>query len=81
MPVTVRFFAAARQAAGAPQTTCTPGTLQSLSRELTERFPKLEPVLPRCSYLVNGIAVHGDAGAVTIQDGDEVDILPPFAGG
>lgn len=81
MPVTVRFFAAARQAAGAPEATCAPGTLQSLGRELIERFPQLDPVLPRCSFLVNGVAAHGDPGAVTIQDADEVDVLPPFAGG
>ena len=81
MPVTVRFFAAARQAAGAPEAACAPGTLESLGRELVERFPELDLVLPRCSYLVNGVAAHGDLDAVTIQDADEVDVLPPFAGG
>lgn len=81
MPVTVRFFAAARQAAGAPEAICAPGTLQSLSSELIARFPELGPVLPRCSFLVNGTAVHGHPGAVSVQEADEVDVLPPFAGG
>lgn len=81
MPVTVRFFAAARQAAAVPQTTCSPGTLQSLVRELAERFPELGAVLPRCSYLVNGVATHGDPVEVVVHDADEVDVLPPFAGG
>lgn len=36
-------------------------------------------VLARCSFLVNGVAVTD--GSRLLQDGDAVDVLPPFAGG
>jgi molybdopterin converting factor small subunit len=39
-------------------------------------------VLRRCSYLVNDEPVGGrDPAAVTLSDGDTVEVLPPFAGG
>jgi hypothetical protein len=41
----------------------------------------LPAVLPRCSFLVDGIAVHGDHSSVTVAVGSQVDVLPPFAGG
>jgi sulfur-carrier protein len=36
-------------------------------------------ILPSCSFLLNGIAVHDRA--LTVTDGAELDVLPPFAGG
>lgn len=86
MPVTVRFFAAARSAAGVGEVllesgTLQPGTLESLTAELTRLHPDLEPVLPRCSFLLNGTAVHGAWASIDVNEGDEVDVLPPFAGG
>jgi len=30
---------------------------------------------------VDGTATHGDPAEVTVEDGAEVDVLPPFAGG
>jgi molybdopterin synthase sulfur carrier subunit len=81
MPVQVRFFAAARSAAGTSQTEVEPGTLASLLAELTERTPDLTEVLPRCSLLINGVAVHGDPSEVVVEAGSELDVLPPFAGG
>lgn len=81
MAVQVRFFAAARSAAGTAQTEVEPGTLASLLAELTDRTPDLQEVLPRCSFLINGIAVHGDMNEVVVEAGSEVDVLPPFAGG
>ena len=81
MAVTVRLFAAARSAAGAERATAAPGTLQSVVAELTDQFPGLTEVLPRCSFLVDGVAVHGDHSRVAIADSQEVDVLPPFAGG
>jgi molybdopterin converting factor small subunit len=36
-------------------------------------------VLPSCSVLLDGIAVHDHAAVV--PDGAELDVLPPFAGG
>ena len=80
--VTVRYFAAARAAAGfedeiigvAPGTTV--GTLVQC---LGERDPEMAQVLSRCSYLCDGIAVR-DLG-LTLSDDQTVDVLPPFAGG
>jgi molybdopterin synthase sulfur carrier subunit len=82
IPVTVRYFAAARAAAGAESETITmrPGaTVTELVDGLAGRDARLSTVLSRCSYLCDGIAVR-DASA-TLRAGDTIDVLPPFAGG
>lgn len=79
--VTVRLFAAARAAAGHDRVHVSPGTLAEVLNELTERYPGLGPVLPRCSYLLDEVAVHGEYRDVTVEDGSALDVLPPFAGG
>jgi len=81
MPVTVRLFAAARSAAATDETTVQPGTLAGVMSELLARFPELGVVLPRCSFLVNAVAVHGNPADIAVADGTELDVLPPFAGG
>ncbi|ORW85857.1 molybdopterin synthase sulfur carrier subunit [Mycobacterium riyadhense] len=80
--VTVRYFAAARAAAGVESETVTlrPGTtVAELIKDLTTRSARLATVLSRCSYLCDGIAVRDDATALFA--GDTLDVLPPFAGG
>ena len=80
--VTVRYFAAARAAAGFDDEIIgiTPGTtVGALVQNLGERDAELAKVLSRCSYLCDGIAVR-DLG-MTLRDTQTVDILPPFAGG
>lgn len=81
MPVTIRFFAAARAAAGTDIARADPGALSAVLSALTDTHPDLASVLPRCSFLLDGVAVHGDPANVTIDDGSELDVLPPFAGG
>ncbi len=81
MPITVRLFAAARSAAGTDELQLEPGTLEGIATEMIRRHPDLRSVLPRCSFLVNGTAVHGDMASIDIADEDELDVLPPFAGG
>jgi molybdopterin converting factor small subunit len=81
MPVTVRLFAAARAAAGTNSLTVEHGSLAQAIHELLGHHPALADVLPRCSFLLNGVAVHGDKTAVTLEPGSELDVLPPFAGG
>lgn len=71
--VTVHLFAAAREAAGTPESTAKPGTLAAMIAEFDS------PVIAKCSFLVNGIA-EPDLSRVLV-DGDTVDVLPPFAGG
>ncbi|KDE99084.1 hypothetical protein Y900_009010 [Mycolicibacterium aromaticivorans JS19b1 = JCM 16368] len=80
--VTVRFFAAARAAAGTESDLLTvpPGaTVADLVDELACRNAELARVLQRCSYLRDGIAVRNKATA--LQSGQTLDVLPPFAGG
>jgi len=54
---------------------------RSVLDALTTEHPDLTEVLPRCSFLVNGTATHGDPAEVVVEEGVEVDVLPPFAGG
>jgi len=80
--VTVRYFAAARAAAGADSETVTlrPGTtVAELVKSLAGHGARLATVLSRCSYLRDGIAVRDET--VALRSGDTIDVLPPFAGG
>lgn len=78
--VTVRYFAAARAAAGAGSEKVTSGaTVAELIDGLSVRDVRLATVLSRCSYLRDGIVVRDDA--VALSAGDTIDVLPPFAGG
>ena len=80
--VTVRYFAAARAAAGFDDEIVgvAPGTtVGTLLHSLGERDAELAKVLSRCSYLCDGIAVR-DLG-LTLGDAQTIDVLPPFAGG
>ncbi|MGX9788065.1 MoaD/ThiS family protein [Mycobacterium sp. MMS18-G62] len=82
MKVTVRYFAAARAAAGFDDEIIalpTGTTVDALVNGLSERDPELAKVLSRCSYLCDGIAVR-DLG-MTLDDAQTIDVLPPFAGG
>jgi len=80
--VTVRYFAAARSAAGADSETVVlrPGTTVA---ELLDRIAApgspLAAVLDRCSYLCDGVAVRDDTAS--LRGGNTIDVLPPFAGG
>ena len=57
-----------------------PGMVADVLRLAVERHgSSLERVLRRCSYLLGEVAVHSTTTEVT--DGDEIDVLPPFAGG
>lgn len=91
--VTIRYFASARAAAGVteevvaveaareidgkPEATTTVGAVIAV---VTGRHgTDLARVLPRCSYLLDEVAVHGPA--TLVRDGQVIDVLPPFAGG
>ena len=80
--VTVRFFAAARAAAGNESETIRirqGTTLAELIAALSARDQNLAKVLMRCSFLCDGVAVR-DA-EVALLNAQTVDVLPPFAGG
>jgi molybdopterin converting factor small subunit len=85
-PVTVRFWASARAAAGVDSVEVAvmgPVTLDDVVRRvLADADPRLERVLAVCSVLV------GDRPAgtqkpdeVLVNPGETVEFLPPFAGG
>jgi sulfur-carrier protein len=93
--VTLRYWAAAKQAAGVAEETLSADTLGgALAAALRAREPAaaasgqadrqaaLRSVLARSSFLVDGNPVGGRAPeAVLLDDAAVVEVLPPFAGG
>ncbi|MCH9667428.1 MAG: MoaD/ThiS family protein [Actinomycetia bacterium] len=82
MRVTVRYFAAARAAAGTDAAVIdlpAGATLANLVDELQSHCAGLEQVLARCSYLCDGIAVRDRE--MPLGEGQTIDVLPPFSGG
>jgi sulfur-carrier protein len=80
--ITVRFFAAARAAAGSDSEQLSVrfgATVSELVDGLGGRSQELARVLSRCSYLCDGVAVRDQAQP--LQAGNTIDVLPPFAGG
>ena len=80
--VTVRYFAAAAEAAGVEEETFAPGTVGAtvgdLRELLVDRYGAvMARVVANGSFLVDGI-VQREAAAPL---GSSVDVLPPFAGG
>lgn len=82
LQVTVRYFAAARAAAGNDEETIRlqpETTIAELVDLLGRRDPKLAKVLLRCSFLCDGVAVRDDSAP--LANAQTIDVLPPFAGG
>ncbi|MFZ2228572.1 MAG: MoaD/ThiS family protein [Candidatus Nanopelagicaceae bacterium] len=77
--VIVRFYAAARDAAGSAEITVSPSSLTNLLHDISKDNSRLSQVLQRCSFLLDGAICHDRE--VVIQAGSTVDVLPPFAGG
>lgn len=78
---TVRYWAAAKAAAGVAEEPFEAATLGELVKKIT-RSPDLERVLGRSSFLINGNpAGRRDLNAIELPDGATVEVLPPFAGG
>jgi sulfur-carrier protein len=83
--VTVRYWAAAKQAAGVAEEQVSAATLaEALAAAVARRMPAqdLGAVLARSSFLVNGEqAGRSAAEAVALDEGAVIEVLPPFAGG
>ncbi len=85
--ITVRYWAAARAAAGTDHDELTvdgPITLAEVVRRAVATHPegRLPGVLEVCSVLVGDRPVKTqDPAAVEVRPGDSVEFLPPFAGG
>ena len=86
MTVTLRYWAAAKQAAGTGEETVDGvGTLSELLAAAVRLHPDdgaFARVLARCSFLVDGDPVgKRPHDAVRLAPGAVVEALPPFAGG
>ncbi|MFF0224801.1 MoaD/ThiS family protein [Streptomyces sp. NPDC004629] len=81
--VTVRYWAAAKAAAGVAEEAHDAATLAEALAAVRERHPgELPHVLRRCSFLVDGDPVGTRAHeTVRLAEGGTVEVLPPFAGG
>jgi len=86
--VTVRYWAAARAAAGvaSEEVPLGPrGSLEEVLAAVRDRHPdrpRLAQVVAVCSVLVGDRPVGATAPAqVRLAEGDVVELLPPFAGG
>jgi molybdopterin converting factor small subunit len=76
--ITVRYWAGAKAAAGLEQESLAAGTLGELVTVLGGRRPALAPVLAVSTFLRRGTRLAPEA---VLTPGDEVEVLPPFAGG
>jgi molybdopterin synthase sulfur carrier subunit len=76
--VTIRYFAAARAAAGESTATASAESVKELVGMVSADRPELARVLGICTFLVDGERVEL---TTALQDGALVDALPPFAGG
>ena len=86
--VTVRYWAAARAAAGVEADIVRVSDGMTLADVLTHvralhtDRPRLAAVVAVCSVLVGDRPVgSADPAEVSIRPGDTVELLPPFAGG
>jgi sulfur-carrier protein len=84
--VTLRYWAAAKEAAGIAEETVSAGTLAdalaAAGDEQERPKERLRAILARSSFLVDGTPVGTRAPeAVVLGEGAVVEVLPPFAGG
>ena len=80
--IQVNMYAAARAAAGVSSVEVPPGTLADvLVAAIAGTRPELADVIERCSFLIDGLAAHDAPSTIDLTGGQQVDVLPPFAGG
>jgi len=80
---TIRFWAAAKAAAGVAEEPYDATTLaEAIAAARARHGADLAKVLDRCSFVVDDAPVGGRAhDTVTLTDGGTVEVLPPYAGG
>ena len=83
--VTIRYWAAAKEAAGVAEESVEAVTLRdALNAAVAARGPdkRLDAVIARSSFLVNADPVGRAAKeSVVLDEGAVIEVLPPFAGG
>jgi molybdopterin converting factor small subunit len=79
----IRYWAAARAAAGVAEEPYDAATLEeALTAAAAARGAEFGRVLQRSSFLIDGAPVGTrDPEVVRLPDGGTVEVLPPFAGG
>lgn len=75
----VRLFAAARAAVGRSEIETEPASVQEILDRISTANLQAAQVFSRCSILIDGQICHDLALHVNV--GQEMDVLPPFAGG
>lgn len=82
---TIRYWAAAKQAAGVAEEPFDAGTLAAALEAAASRRAgnsHFGQLLERSSFLVDGApATRRAAAEVTLREGSVIEVLPPFAGG
>ena len=76
--VTIRYFAAARSAAGVSSATAEAASIHDLVTTVSTGRPELARVLSICTFLLDGERADP---STPLQPGALVNALPPFAGG
>lgn len=83
--VTVRYWAAAKSAAGVAEESfsgTTAGQVLTAARAAHRQTPRFGQVLDSCSFLLGENPLGSqDPSKVEVADGDVLEVLPPFAGG
>jgi molybdopterin converting factor small subunit len=82
--VTMRYWAAAKDAAGVAEQQLTADTLAAAlsAAAVINGGAQLRTVLDRSSFLIDGNPVgRRAADSVVLADGNVIEVLPPFAGG
>jgi sulfur-carrier protein len=88
--VTMRYWAAAKAAAGVAEQRLTADTLaaalalaaEAAQAAKAEGADRLRAVLARSSFLIDGDPVGlRAADSIVLREGDVIEVLPPFAGG
>jgi len=83
--VTIRYWAAAKEAAGIAEESVDAITLRdALDAAIASRRPdtRLATVIARSSFLVNADPVGRVAKeSIVLDEGAVIEVLPPFAGG
>lgn len=83
VPITVRYFAAARAAAGGTRTEVIEAATPASAFELAAQRhgPELARIISISSYLLNGVSLDKEASTQPLSAPATLDIMPPFAGG
>ncbi len=83
--VTIRYWAAAKEAAGVPEESLEAVSLaDALNAALARRSPasRLREIIARSSFLIDADPVGRAAKeSILLDEGAVIEVLPPFAGG